>query len=260
VNQDQLELRALIKYLFGPPGTSKTTLVRAFAHHMLNWPCIEITPSSFLDRGLPEIYQRATEVFDDLADLSGVVILFDEMDALSRRRDLPQGGGLDVTSQFLTTSMLPKLAKLHDDGRVVFFMLTNHRRDFDLAITRPGRFDLLLCQGPPEARIKVANLPALMKGKGTIGELEDARSKLEPWLEDETTRKILDRFTVDEFKALLEAIKRDQGKPLGEALASLQQMPLRDMVSQWAKTVIILHDNSDALKEYGDDVNQSKVQ
>jgi hypothetical protein len=245
--------------LFGPPGTSKTTLVRAFAR-LLKWPCIEITPSNFLDKGLPEIYRRATEVFDDLADLSGVVVMFDEMDALGRRREVPQGGGLDITSQFLTTSMLPKLAKLHDDGRVVFFMLTNHRRDFDAAITRPGRFDLLLCQGPPEAQTKVASLPALMREKGEPSELKAAKRTLMPWLKDDPTRNMLNRFTVDEFKGFLEAIKRDQAMPLGEALENLGRMGFQSRVTEWANKAIVLHDGSSALQEYEEDMKQSKVQ
>ncbi len=255
--------------LFGPPGTSKTTLVRAFAQNILGWPCIEITPSNFLDRGLPEIYQRATEVFDDLADLSGVVILFDEMDALSRRRDLPQGAGLDVTSQFLTTSMLPKLAKLHDDGRVVFYMLTNHRRDFDPAITRPGRFDLLICQGPPEATKKVDALPDLLKDKYKAAELEHAKATLAPWVaNDPTTAEYLDRFTVDEFKALLETIQRGEAKPLGDSLVSTGTKNFAIQVAEWAKSAILLHESSRStnqnqpslLDEWKEDATNNRVQ
>jgi ATPase family associated with various cellular activities (AAA) len=248
--------------LFGPPGTSKTTLVRAFADNVLNWPCIEITPSSFLDKGLPEIYQRANEVFDDLADLSGVVILFDEMDALGRRRDVPPGAGLDITSQFLTTSMLPKLAKLHDDGRVVFFMLTNHRRDFDPAITRPGRFDLLICQGPPEAAKKIEALPRLLKDKDDAAQLEDAKATLTTWMAThEKTVENLDRFTVDEFKALLEGIKQDHGKPLGESLVLMGPAEFATHVTEWTKSAIVLHDDSPLLQEWQkEDVNHTRTQ
>jgi len=255
--------------LFGPPGTSKTTLVRAFAQKVLEWPCIEITPSSFLDKGLPEIYQRATEVFDDLGELSGVVILFDEMDALSRRRDVPQGGGIDVTSQFLTTSMLPKLAKLHDDGRSVFFMLTNHRRDFDPAITRPGRFDLLICQGPPEAAKKVDALPVLLKDRYDAAELGDAKRTLTDWMASDTKMaKNLDRFTVDEFKALLESIKRVHKKPLGDSLMSVGSVKFAAEVAEWAENAIVLHHISQPtsptppslLQEWGEDVKNTRIQ
>ena len=130
--------------LFGPPGTAKTTIVRELARS-IGWPCVEIRPSNFLKAGLEHIYESADEIFADLMDLSGTVIFFDEMDALVQSRAAP----LDVTRQFLTTSMLPKLAELHDQGRVLFFVATNYRTTFDEAVIRPGRFDLLLFVGPP---------------------------------------------------------------------------------------------------------------
>ena len=81
--------------LFGPPGTSKTSLAEAVARR-LGWPFVGLSPSDFLKGGLPGIYDRVNEVFDDLMDLFGVVILFDEMDALvqsARRRPRPSHPG-----------------------------------------------------------------------------------------------------------------------------------------------------------------------
>jgi ATPase family protein associated with various cellular activities (AAA) len=145
--------------LFGPPGTSKTSFAKAIAGR-LTWALLIITPSEFLSMGLEQIYVRATEVFQDLMDLSGVVILFDEMDALAQTRG---NAALDVTRQLLTTSMLPK-ADLHDRARVIFFMATNHKKDLDPAITRPGRFDLLLCVGPPNWDRKLKGTSQVLKG------------------------------------------------------------------------------------------------
>ena len=243
--------------LFGPPGTSKTTIVRAFAKR-LGWPCIEITPSHFLNEGLPGIYQRANQVFADLADLSGVVILFDEMDALGRNRDISQGGGLDITSQFLTTSMLPKLAKLHDDGRVVFFMLTNHRKDMDAAITRPGRFDLMLYLGPPDAEKKVNALAELIQSKDD--DLSQVKAKLSQFITDPATKDRLSRFTVGEFTAFLDTIKRQAGLTLHEALNKLTDITFSNLVSEWAKDAIILRDGSPALTESIEDQKHTKLQ
>ena len=66
--------------LFGPPGTAKTTVVRRLAK-AVGWPCVEIRPSNFLQRGLDNIYVVADEIFEDLVDLSRTIIFFDEMDA-----------------------------------------------------------------------------------------------------------------------------------------------------------------------------------
>lgn len=54
--------------LFGPPGTSKTRLVRGVASE-LDWYFVEITPSHFVSEGLPNIYSRANEIFEDLKEL-----------------------------------------------------------------------------------------------------------------------------------------------------------------------------------------------
>jgi hypothetical protein len=105
--------------LFGPPGTAKTSLVRAIAQK-IDWPLVELNPSDFLKNGLENIYSQADSIFNDLNDLWHSVVFFDEMDALARKR----APGLDVFRQFLTTSMLPKLSRLHDDARVLFFMAT----------------------------------------------------------------------------------------------------------------------------------------
>ncbi len=59
--------------LFGPPGTSKTTLVRALSESV-GWPYIEITPSRFLDKGPDSIFVSTTEIFDDLTDMYGVIV------------------------------------------------------------------------------------------------------------------------------------------------------------------------------------------
>ena len=54
-----------------------------------------------------------------------------------------------------TTLFLPLLQDLHDEGRVVFFVATNHLRLVDPAIARPGRFDFLIYMFPPTPRCKV---------------------------------------------------------------------------------------------------------
>src|SRR5208337_3956709 len=145
--------------LFGPPGTSKTRLATDLAAK-LGWPLLIIDPSHFLSKGIENIYSRASEIFRDLEDLSAVVVLFDEMDALVRTRDGVQVA--DLTSQFLTTSMLPKLATLHDQASLVFLFATNYQAGFDAAIKRPGRFDVLLCVGPPSWKEKLRHIDAFL--------------------------------------------------------------------------------------------------
>lgn len=190
--------------LFGPPGTSKTEVAKALAKE-LQWPLVEIDPSHFLQEGFSNIYVQAEKIFEDVMDMSGVVVLFDEMDALVQKRDADTS--LDTESKFLTTYMLPKLAKLHDRGQLVFLMATNFQASFDDAIKRAGRFDFLLCMGPPTLDAKCTSIHAFFELDESTDQTRDAGKKMleyamaNPWLRDQ-----LSLYTFGEFRALLSEI------------------------------------------------------
>jgi hypothetical protein len=164
--------------LFGPPGTSKTTIVKAMAK-TLGWPLITLTPGVFLAEGIHSIDAQAARVFSDLRVLERVVILFDECDEVFRQRPRlpatvdagapenaegedarrPNGGAdagphLDVggslsEAALITGAMLPRLAALHDRGKLVFALATNRITAIDRAVLRQGRFDRRCGVGPP---------------------------------------------------------------------------------------------------------------
>lgn len=256
--------------LFGPPGTSKTTMVKAIAER-LGWPFLLITPSHFLSNGLDGIYVRANEIFQDLMEVSGVVILFDEMDALAQKRGNAE---LDVTRQLLTTSMLPKLAELHDQARVIFLMATNHReglderQGLDEAIIRPGRFDLLICVGPPSWDRKLKGLSEILKkekdkdkdkDKDKEKSIDSIKKALTKLSSSAKTKQRLDRFTVADVSNFLEHLKLTRGGNLSAAL-NMPKTEFEEVVSEWAKNYIALSDGSDLLKEHKKDMKASRRQ
>lgn len=130
--------------LFGPPGTGKTTLVRAIAG-ALKWPFIEISPAQFLDMGADLASKRADEIFRQVMQLDRCVVLLDEIDELihARTRDA------ETSERFLTTTMLPRLAHLWEHGRILFFVNTNDVTGVDAAIRRGQRFDAAIFVMPP---------------------------------------------------------------------------------------------------------------
>lgn len=143
--------------LFGPPGTSKTTIVKALADG-LGWPIVSLSPGNFIERGLEYIEAQARHVFDMLRRLSHVIVLFDECDELFRdRKPVPGTDQVRNITAFVTASMLPKLQDLHDRGRIVFAICTNHVESMDPAIKRGGRIDHLIGVAPPDrdARLKI---------------------------------------------------------------------------------------------------------
>lgn len=142
--------RCVSALLFGPPGTSKTTIVKSVAH-ALQWPVVSLSPGTFIKRGMEAIEAEASSVFDGLRQLRRVVVLFDECDELFRDRERAEGDqGARNISSFVTASMLPKLQDLHDRGRVLFFICTNYVSVMDAAVRRPGRIDHRIGVGPPD--------------------------------------------------------------------------------------------------------------
>lgn len=243
--------------LFGPPGTSKTTFVRNAAKKIA-WPLVELNPSHFLKHGLENIYSQAEEIFEDLNDLSWAVVFFDEMDALAQRRDV---GQLDITSQLLTTSMLPKLSRLHSQGRVLYFMATNHQRNFDPAIKRPRRFDLLICVSPPAWEEKLANLQLFLADEDEIDPIKERLITLIGT--DEALVKELNLFTFDDFKSFLEHFD----KPLRTTLETMSAKNFKSITNEWSATQITLtqekvdpNENLSAKEEYEKDIGASRRQ
>ena len=144
--------------LHGPPGTAKTTIAQAIAHDV-GWPLIELGVADFLSRGLEGVFSRATEIFEDLLQLTSVVILLDEVEQVFRNRD----DEADLRQKFLTSALLPPLKRLRDKQSVIFLIATNFISDFDDAAKRLGRIDLLLPIGPPDQEEREALLRALLK-------------------------------------------------------------------------------------------------
>jgi hypothetical protein len=144
--------------LFGPPGTGKTTLVKGVAN-ALGWDYVEVLASDFLSEGLNQVPKVADRIFKQLMELDHCVILFDEIDELIRVRD---DAGSDPFGRFLTTSMLPKLAKLWEQRRVLFFVNTNDIESADPAIRRSQRFDAAIFVPPPSFERKKKRLRKLL--------------------------------------------------------------------------------------------------
>lgn len=144
--------------LFGPPGTSKTTVVEGLAT-ALGWDYVEVHASNFLSGGMDSIPKLADAIFQRLMELDHCVILFDEIDELIRLRD---DDGSDPFGRFLTTSMLPKIAKLWAQRRVLFFVATNDIDAADPAIKRSQRFDATVFVPPPSFEKKKEQLEEIL--------------------------------------------------------------------------------------------------
>jgi len=151
------ETQARSAILFGPPGTSKTSLVRALAD-VVSWKYVEVHASHFVAEGLTQVQKTADKIFRQISELDHTIVLFDEIDELVRERDIEK----DAFGRFLTTSMLPKLAELWDARKILYFVATNHINYFDSAIIRSHRFDALILVSPPSFGAKIDELKRLL--------------------------------------------------------------------------------------------------
>lgn len=139
--------------LFGPPGTGKTTLVEAVAG-ALDWPFIEVSPAQFLDKGLDSVSARADQIFRQMMELDRCVVLLDEIDELVKNRTQDT----EALERFFTTTMLPRLAKLWEMGKILFFANTNNVVEIDSAVRRSQRFDAAILVLPPGQESKAEYL------------------------------------------------------------------------------------------------------
>jgi hypothetical protein len=152
--------------LFGPPGTSKTQLAKLISK-FLGWPLLSVGPSYVVQDGLDHLYARANRLFSMFAMAEQIVVLLDEFDEMGRDR----AQATDVLSRFITTSMLPKLAAINDERKIVFILATNYVSHFDAAFSRGGRFDMILQVMPPTTAAK-------LKVEEWSKPLNEARGKL----------------------------------------------------------------------------------
>lgn len=201
--------------MFGPPGTGKTTLAESVAGS-LGWDFVEITPADFLDQGTQMVSARADEIFRQLMELDRAVVLFDEIDELIQVRS----ERADMLSRFFTTTMLPRLTRLWDARKLIFFVNTNSVHRVDPAIARSQRFDAATFVLPPSFERKLEMLPEVAR----------------PFVNRETVYKVLDKPDSvgkdDAAQAWLAFLRFDQMERLAKNNALTDEQKLNDELTR----------------------------
>ncbi|MCO5608941.1 hypothetical protein L7F22_063159 [Adiantum nelumboides] len=145
--------------LYGPPGCSKTTLVKAAAHaakaNLFSLSGAELY-SMFVGEGealLRETFRRARLVAPS-------IVFFDEADAIAAKReggDQKSTGTENSVGEKLLSTLLTEIDGLELAQGVLVLGATNRPRSIDGALMRPGRFDQVLYVPPPdqEGRVEI---------------------------------------------------------------------------------------------------------
>ncbi len=157
--------------LYGPPGCSKTLLVKALATEAgLNF--LAVKGAELISMYVGESERATREVFRKARSASPSIIFFDEIDAIASRGR--SGSDLNVL-----TTLLNEMDGFEELRDVFVVAATNKPQQIDPALMRPGRFDNVVYIGPPDLEARKEVLKRRLDGglyqsaAGLDSDLED---------------------------------------------------------------------------------------
>ncbi|KAL9105525.1 MAG: hypothetical protein Q9227_009322 [Pyrenula ochraceoflavens] len=154
--------------LYGPPGCSKTLLVKALAtESSLNF--LAVKGGEFMSMYVGESERAIRETFRKARAASPCILFFDEIDSIATRR--PQSGSVNSSLNVLTT-LLTEMDGLEELKNVLVVGATNKPAALDDALLRPGRFDDLIFVGLPDEDERREIFEIRLKGSHSSGSVD----------------------------------------------------------------------------------------
>ncbi|KNC50386.1 26S protease regulatory subunit 6B [Thecamonas trahens ATCC 50062] len=135
--------------LHGPPGTGKTMLAKAVAHHT-DAAFIRVVGSEFVQKYLGEGPRMVRDVFRLARENAPAIIFIDEIDAIATKRFDAQTGA-DREVQRILLELLNQMDGFDVSVNVKVIMATNRPDTLDPALLRPGRLDRKIAFPPRTA-------------------------------------------------------------------------------------------------------------
>jgi chaperone BCS1 len=136
-----------IPYRYGillsePPGTGKTSIIKAIASHF-NKPLYILPVDQLVNiaEAFSSAYGDAILVIEDIDSSKSTQKRDEKIEILGRPQISPGNYGLEIKAESLSAVLNSIDGITAKDGRVLV-MTTNHKEDIDPALLRPGRIDL----------------------------------------------------------------------------------------------------------------------
>lgn len=138
--------------LYGEPGTGKTLLAKAVAHHTTA-TFLRVVGSELIQKYLGEGPKLVRELFRVAEELAPSIVFIDEIDAIGTKRyDAHSGGEREIQRTML--ELLNQLDGFDSRGDVKIIMATNRIETLDPALIRPGRIDRKIYFPFPDMKTK----------------------------------------------------------------------------------------------------------
>jgi SpoVK/Ycf46/Vps4 family AAA+-type ATPase len=155
--------------LFGPPGTGKTMLMRAFSKE-LGYGFYYVKTSEILSKWVGESEKNVSEIFDTARKSAPAIIFFDELDAIGKKRS---ESGVDEVGPRVLSTLLQEIDGYKDDKKPVIVVgATNVPNKLDPALMRPGRFDKIIYMHLPDLEARKAIFKVHMSGIPTAPDVD----------------------------------------------------------------------------------------
>jgi 26S proteasome regulatory subunit T2 len=138
--------------LYGEPGTGKTLLAKAVAHHT-SATFLRVVGSELIQKYLGDGPKLVRELFRVAEEHAPTIVFIDEIDAVGTKRyDSSSGGEREIQRTML--ELLNQLDGFDSRGDVKVIMATNRIESLDPALIRPGRIDRKIKFPLPDAKTK----------------------------------------------------------------------------------------------------------
>ncbi|KAI8641023.1 P-loop containing nucleoside triphosphate hydrolase protein [Parasitella parasitica] len=141
--------------LYGPPGCSKTTLVKVIASSA-NVSFLSINGAQLYSPFVGDSEKAVRTIFQKARASAPAIIFLDETEAIVGKRNLGDGGSSgDSVQERLLSTLLNEMDGVENAESILVVGATNRPDMLDAALMRPGRFDQALYVPPPDEKARL---------------------------------------------------------------------------------------------------------